>query len=93
MGSSLTLLFLKEEERWMFCIHGAPDSTCTRTLSWPVRASSPIYYMLRNNVPYHDLGPDYFDSLGKAKVVNRLVRRLRDLGVEVTIKQEQEEAA
>lgn len=52
-----------------------------------------IYHMLRDNVPYHDLGPNYFDSLEKAKVVNRLVRRLRDLGVEVTVKEEQDEAA
>lgn len=44
-----------------------------------------IYHMLRNNVPYHDLGPEHFDTLEKAKVVSRLVRRLRELGVNVTV--------
>jgi hypothetical protein len=52
-----------------------------------------VYYMLRDNVPYKDLGPEHFNTLEKAKVVNRLVRRLRDLGVEVTLKDAEEKKA
>jgi transposase len=44
-----------------------------------------IYYMLRDSVPYQDLGPEHFDTVEKAKVVNRLMRRLRDLGVAVAV--------
>lgn len=52
-----------------------------------------IYYMLRDNVPYQDLGPEHFDTVEKAKVVNRLVRRLRDLGVAVTVEENAEKEA
>jgi transposase len=41
------------------------------------------YYMLRDNVPYKDLGPDYFDRQDKSKVAERLVRKLNSLGYEV----------
>jgi transposase len=44
------------------------------------------YYMLRDGVEYHDLGHDYFDRLDKTKAINRLVRRLGQLGCEVEIK-------
>jgi transposase len=45
-----------------------------------------VYIMLRDGVPYRDLGHDYFDRLDKAKTINRLVRRLHDLGCEVELK-------
>lgn len=45
-----------------------------------------VYHMLRNGVPYHDLGSGYFDRLDKAKAINRLVRRLNQLGCEVDVK-------
>lgn len=44
------------------------------------------YYMLRDGVEYRDLGPDHFARRDKTKIVNRLVRRLRDLGCEVDVK-------
>lgn len=44
------------------------------------------YHMLRNRVPYQDLGPTHFDHLDKTKAVTRLVRRLTDLGYHVEIK-------
>jgi transposase len=44
------------------------------------------YYMLRDGVPYRDLGADHFARRDKAKTIGRLVRRLRDLGCEVDIK-------
>lgn len=45
------------------------------------------YYMLRDAADYRDLGTDYFDRADKAKITNRLVRRLKDLGYEVEIKE------
>lgn len=42
------------------------------------------YHMLRQNVFYKDLGPDYFESKDKERRVKRLLRRLEDLGVHVT---------
>lgn len=44
------------------------------------------YYMLRDGVDYHDLGPHHFDHREKTKTINRLVRRLTDLGCEVQLK-------
>lgn len=45
------------------------------------------YYMLRDGVDYHDLGAQHFDRHDKRKSIGRLVRRLRDLGCDVEIKQ------
>ena len=45
-----------------------------------------IYYMLRDGVEFHDLGPQYFVHHDKDQITKRLLRRLRDLGVEVEIK-------
>jgi len=44
------------------------------------------YHMLRNDLPYRDLGADYFLRRDKAKLTRRLVRRLHELGVEVEIR-------
>jgi transposase len=44
------------------------------------------YYMLRDDVDYHDLGTGYFDRADKAKAADRLVRRLKDLGFQVELK-------
>jgi transposase len=44
------------------------------------------YFMLRNGVEYHDLGGRYFTDRDNTAMTNRLVRRLRDLGVTVEIK-------
>jgi transposase len=44
------------------------------------------YFMLRDGVEYRDLGSDHFTRRDKAKAVDRLVRRLRDLGCEVQLK-------
>jgi transposase len=45
------------------------------------------YHMLRNGVEFEDLGSQYFAEQDKDRMTKRLVRRLRDLGVEVDIKQ------
>lgn len=39
-----------------------------------------IYYILRDGTEYRELGPLHFDSLDRAKVAQRLVKRLKDLG-------------
>lgn len=44
-----------------------------------------IYYMLRDAVPYRDLGAGYFDRRDHAKIANRLRRRLESLGFEVSM--------
>jgi transposase len=46
-----------------------------------------IYYMLRDGVEYRDLGPDHFDRHDKTRSINRLVRRLQDLGCSVQVTQ------
>lgn len=43
------------------------------------------YYMLRDNVPFRDLGAGHFDHRDKHKAVSRLARRIRDLGFEVEL--------
>lgn len=44
------------------------------------------YHMLRDGTFYEDLGADYFDTLDEARVVERLQRRLIDLGYDVQIR-------
>jgi hypothetical protein len=44
------------------------------------------YHMLRNEVPYRDLGADHFDRRDKARLTNRLLRRLMKLGVDVEVR-------
>jgi transposase len=44
------------------------------------------YEMLRNDLPYRDLGGDYFIRHEKARITRRLIRRLHDLGVDVEIR-------
>lgn len=45
-----------------------------------------IYYMLRNGTEFHDLGDQHFVQRDKTRVANRLLQRLRDLGVQVEVK-------
>jgi transposase len=44
-----------------------------------------IYFMLRDGVEFHDLGVQHFAQHDKGRITQRLLRRLRDLGVEVEI--------
>ncbi|MFP2964508.1 transposase, partial [Myxococcus sp. 1LA] len=43
------------------------------------------YHMLRHNLPYKELGADYFERSSKAQLAKRLLRRLEDLGVHVAL--------
>jgi transposase len=45
-----------------------------------------LFYMLRDGVEFHDLGAQYFTQHDTAQITKRLLRRLRDLGVEVEVK-------
>jgi transposase len=44
-----------------------------------------IYYVLRDQRPYRDLGADYFDHLDAARVERYHVKRLEQLGYTVTL--------
>ena len=44
------------------------------------------YHMLRDNVPYRELGPRHFDVLDRARRARRLIQHLQRLGLEVEIK-------
>jgi transposase len=46
-----------------------------------------FYIMMRDHVEYRDLGPEHFPQLDKEKLIRRHLHRLRELGVEVAIKQ------
>jgi len=45
-----------------------------------------VYYMLRDGVEFQDLGDQYFAQRDKERVTKRLLQRLRDLGVDVEVK-------
>ncbi len=43
------------------------------------------YHMLKNGVEYRDLGADHFSRRDRSKAIQRLVRRLYDMGCEVQL--------
>ena len=43
------------------------------------------YHMLKNGVEYQDLGADHFSARDRSKTIQRLVRRLGDLGCQVQL--------
>jgi hypothetical protein len=43
------------------------------------------YHLLTRTIDYEDLGANYFDERNREGVKRRLVRRLEDLGYEVTV--------
>jgi hypothetical protein len=45
-----------------------------------------VYYLLRDGVEYRDLGDQYFVQRDKDRLTKRLLQRLRDLGVDVEVK-------
>jgi len=46
-----------------------------------------VFHMLRDGVEFHDLGAQHFAHHDKDQITKRLLRRLRDLGVEVEVKE------
>ena len=45
------------------------------------------YYILKNKVPYRELGPDYYDERMKAQILKQSIKRIESLGFKVTIDQ------
>jgi transposase len=43
------------------------------------------YHILRDGVPYQDLGPDHFDRLATHRLTRHYVGRLEQLGYHVTL--------
>jgi transposase len=43
------------------------------------------YYVIKQGVTYRDLGANYLDRIDKAKIENRLIKRLIELGNNVTV--------
>jgi transposase len=43
------------------------------------------WHILKRGVPYHDLGPAHFDRLQAARLTRHYLRRLADLGLQVTV--------
>jgi transposase len=43
------------------------------------------YQLLKTGEPYRELGADYFDKKDPQRLVNRLIRRLQELGLKVNI--------
>jgi transposase len=44
-----------------------------------------VYFMLRDNKPYKDLGADYFDKLNPQQQIRYHVRKLKELGQQVEL--------
>jgi hypothetical protein len=44
------------------------------------------YHILRDGVPYKDLGPEYFTRRNKEHAAKRLKKRLEDLGFTVEVR-------
>lgn len=45
-----------------------------------------IYHMLKNDVPYQDLGADFFDHRDRERSARRLIRRIEKLGYTVEMR-------
>jgi transposase len=45
------------------------------------------YYIMRDGVTYHELGPSYFDQRHKERAIKRHLKQLQALGVTVTIQE------
>ena len=45
-----------------------------------------VYHILAHRTEYVELGADYYDQRNKPRVVNRLLKRLQNLGFEVSLK-------
>jgi transposase len=51
------------------------------------------YHIIKNQQPYQELGADYFDRLDQKALERRLVRRLTNLGYQVTLTQTSTQAS
>lgn len=44
-----------------------------------------IYHILKEKVPYHDLGANYYSAINQEKLIKRNLRSLEKLGLDVII--------
>jgi transposase len=51
-----------------------------------------VYHILKHQLPYRDLGPDYFDRMNREHLVRYHQKRLQGLGLKVTVEPLQEAA-
>jgi len=49
-----------------------------------------VYNMLKDHVPYHDLGGEYFDRRDKSIISRRLINKLNTLGFHVEVSRRRE---
>jgi transposase len=45
------------------------------------------YHILKEHVPYQDLGPDFFEQRKRDDIIHKSVRRLEGLGLKVTVEE------
>jgi len=48
------------------------------------------YQMLKTNLPYQELGSDYFDRIHPERIAKKLIQRLESLGLQVQVSPRQE---
>lgn len=46
-----------------------------------------IYNILKNNLPYYELGSDFFEQQRKNQIVQKSIKRLKDLGYSITVEE------
>lgn len=44
-----------------------------------------VYFILRDDIPYQELGPEYFDRMNKDQIIRHYTKRLEALGLVVEI--------
>jgi hypothetical protein len=63
----------------------SPPSPKKAILAVAASILTAAYYLLRNQVPYRDLGALYFARLDQDRTIQRLANRIKQLGYEVKI--------
>jgi transposase len=83
-GTYLQALYLRLKTR-----RGPQKAVCAVAAS----LVTSIYHMLKNGVPYEDLGPDHFHNRSHTSHARRLVRQLERLGYNVDLNPQKAELA
>jgi transposase len=52
-----------------------------------------IYHMLKHGSDYRELGCDYFDKLNAHRLLPHLLKRIKDMGYQVSLQESTQEAA
>lgn len=52
-----------------------------------------IYHMIKNRLPYNELGDEYFNKMDKEKFTNNMVKRIEKLGYKVQLTKVEEKKA